>query len=296
MRRCFGFFLLLFSSWTFAQECTRYMIVDVFDEKTTRGVDNLKVTDFMAKLDGQAIPMVSATQSFNNRILVLMETTGFAEYPEIARVVRDVAKMAGEAPAGRQIAFGVFSERSVFTSAFLANPQSRAKAIDAVMAHEPSIGRQVALFDSLHEALLMFGEHQPGDTILLISDGYDNSSKKSGSDLSKELIASGVRLITAIRERSHIVGRDFKGIAREATYDLKIMTSRTGGAYRRGANEHSLEFAWSGYMIGVRMPAGLTKPKPLKLEIRDASGKPSKKAMLFHPFELAPCASSVATR
>src|SRR6267378_3089108 len=86
MRLWFDLLILLSSSWTFGQECTRYMVVDVFDRKTNHGVDALEASNFKAKLDGQAISVVSATQNFNNRIMVLVETSGTGDDAEGARL------------------------------------------------------------------------------------------------------------------------------------------------------------------------------------------------------------------
>jgi hypothetical protein len=300
MRLWFGLLILLSSSWMFGQECTRYMVVDVFDRKTSHGVDALKAANFAAKLDGQAVPVVSATQNFNNRILVLVETSGPSDEADGTRIVHEVTDQAHNAPSGKKIAFGAYSKKSAFTKGFVADKQLRAAAIDEVMTQEFSTDERFALYDALHEALLMFGDHQPGDTILLVSDGFDNNSRRSGSDLEKELIASGVRLNVVIRKAADALGRHLEaGVGGQkliARGDLRSIASLTGGMYVWGVSERALEFTWAGYLIGVQMPAGLRKAKPLVLEFRNASGKPSKDAWIAHPFEVAPCAAGIAMR
>ena len=54
--------------------------------------------------------------------------------------------------------------------------------------------RESRLWDALHQALALFGPHQPGDTILLVGDPYDDASHHTAGDIEKEFIARGTRL------------------------------------------------------------------------------------------------------
>ena len=70
---CFLALIVLSSATVFAQTCTTYVVVDPFDGKTRHGIDGLKAEDFEARMGSASLPVVSATQSFNNRVLVLVE-------------------------------------------------------------------------------------------------------------------------------------------------------------------------------------------------------------------------------
>src|SRR5258708_3063412 len=300
MRLWFGLLILMVSSRTFGQECTRYMVVDVFARKPHLSINGLSAADFTARLDGHIMPVDSARQNFNNRILVLVETSGPGDSAEAAKLVRAVVEESRYAPSGRQIAFGAYSKKSAFTRGFVTDSQQRARAIDEVMGGDFSADDRFALYDALHEALLMFGEHQSGDTIVLVSDGFDNNSKRSGDDLEKELIATGVRLNVIIRNATNDLARRllarFEGRSLKERGGIHYMSSLTGGMYRWGTTDRDVAFAWNGYLVGVQLPKELSRPKVLEFDVRDASGKPSKNAWAVHPFELAPCTAAIATR
>ncbi len=57
----------------FAQNCSTYAVVDPFDGKTSHGIDGLKAENFEAKAGSLSLPIVSATQNFNSRVLILLQ-------------------------------------------------------------------------------------------------------------------------------------------------------------------------------------------------------------------------------
>src|SRR5258708_5995512 len=194
MRHSFGFFLLLFSLCASAQQCTRYVMMNAFDEKAHQPIDGLKASDFMAKLDGRPVAIAGVTQKFNNRVLVLIEAKMQKGYPGVTGLAENVTQQARNAPDGRSIAFGAFGRHALLTDGFLSEKSARASAIDDVMARQQPLEAKSGLYDALHEALLLFGDHQPGDTILLVSDGHDSKSTISSGEITRELLTSGVRL------------------------------------------------------------------------------------------------------
>src|SRR5579864_1121909 len=102
--------ILLIASPVLSQECTAYMVVDAFDKVTHKGIDGLNAGDFEAKLGNASLQIVSSTQSFNNRVLVLVQAAGSSEDPNILAVARRVAEMARQAPVDRLVAFGAFGD------------------------------------------------------------------------------------------------------------------------------------------------------------------------------------------
>ncbi len=209
-----------------------------------------------------------------------------------------LANLAAQAPKGRSVAFGVFAERAIFMKRFSTDSQERRSSINEVMAQSNTLGKQTALYDALHEALGLFGQHQPGDTILLISDGFDNRSKRNGGDMEKEFLAHGTRLLVMMRPRASMVpipDQQFRwapdanmGISSAGRRDLGRLSSRTGGAYT-GFSPHFFEFAWAGYMVGIAAPANLEKPKEWNLRLRGAAAKAHPDAMIYQPWELPLC-------
>jgi hypothetical protein len=294
MIRAFFFCLLTFAaSAVFAQSCTSYVLVDPFDGKTGTGMDNLKAENFDAKMGGLSLPIVSASQSFINRVLVLIEIRGVDA--QHARAL--VQGSASHTPAGRPIAYGVFAEEAFISNDFSDDPQKRSAAMDEILAQAAHLpARDTALYDSLHQAIAVFGAHRPGDTIVLMTDGQDYKSKHSPTDLTKELTANGIRLLVVVEPKAKPVGRDFAQHARESDRALRVMAASSGGAYSSNYGR-TLEFAWAGYLLGIQTPAALDKPKEWKLQIKNTKGEIDKNALVYSPWKLPPCvATTTAAR
>src|SRR5262249_43005807 len=159
-------FLLLIVDLARAQQCTTYSVVAAVDRKTGDDIDDLRPEDFEAQAGGKPITIVSATQKFDARVLILLETDSLKS-DRVSDAVELVTRLARQAPEGRRLAFGVFSRKSKFTKTFNPDMKSRAQEISEVVEEAPSLGQRVALYDALHEAIKLFGDHQPGDTVML---------------------------------------------------------------------------------------------------------------------------------
>ncbi len=252
---CFLALIALASATVFAQTCTTYVVVDPFDGKTERGIDGLKAEDFEARMGNASLPVISATQSFNNRVLVLTETSGSADNKEVMRWCASIAaKRAERQPDGQSPSEHLPKKRSSAKN-FLTDPQKRSSAIDEVLTQAARLpGKIRSLFDSLHQALAAFGPHQPGDTILLLTDGHDNKSKRNLHDMDK-----GVRCQLA-RACSWSSGRNctppgfpiLASMSGKRIYPA-VLSSSTGGAYTSFKSDRFLEFAWAGYLLGIQL-------------------------------------------
>lgn len=293
MRRLLVFALLLFSSFATGQNCTTYTVVAALDHKTLDDIENLKAEDFVARMGNVAVPVVSVTQGFNNRVLVLLETDG-TNSDRIEEVVSLATRLARQAPDGKPLAFGIFAKRSLFTKSFNTDSKMRAQEISAVMEEAPSLGKRVALYDALHNALAVFGPHQPGDTILLIGDGFDDVSDHAGSEIEKEFAAKGTRLLVELRQQpSHVTGNFLWRPPERDREILERMSMRSGGAYTL-FSAHLFAFPWRGYMVGVSIPDDSHHSHKWKLRLGEAVAQSHKRTNLYYPERLPGCASPVA--
>ena len=286
--------IMLVSSLVFGQNCTCYVVVAAYDQKTGLDLEKLKTQDFEVTLGHRSLPVVSASQEFTNRLLVLLETDGSSNNTKLSEVSDVVGRWVREIPDGRPIAFGVFAERAVFTKGFNDDQEKRRKELSAVLEEADSLGKRSALFDALHDALAMFPDHQPGDTVLLISDGFDDMSHHSPSDIEKEFAAKGVRLFFMLRRPPSRVERDTLWIPHHEREILERTTNETGGAYS-GFSPPFFRFAWAGYLLGIRVPTSIIKPSTWKLRVRrpDAGYW---KANLYYPQKLTPCGNPEAAK
>ncbi len=277
------------------QACTSYVVVSAFDHKTGDDIKNLNAGDFQAKLGKAEVDIVSATQQFDDRLLVLLQTDG-TRNEKIEDVISLATRLVRQAPEGKPIAFGVFVKRALFTKGFITDPKERGTEISGIAEEEPSLGKEVHLYNALHQALALFGPHQPGDTVLLITDGYDEGSHRSGSEVEKEFVASGTRLMVMLRRTPSHVSGNFLWTSPEPQIRLmEAISTATGGTYTM-FSARDFEFAWHGYMLGILLPEG-KKTKKLKVQLQGVAAETYRRPNLYYPERLPACGAAItATR
>jgi hypothetical protein len=291
MRGVFQLLVLIISSCALAQNCTTYTVVDAIDRKTGDDVANLNVQDFEARVGGHPLSVISVTPNYSNRLLVLLETDGNSD--RIEEVVSLATRLARQAPEGRRLAFGVFAKRSLFTKDFFSDPEERGRAINAVIEDAPTLGNKVALYDALHNALAVFGAHQPGDTVMVVADGYDDGSDKSGPDIENEYLAHNTKLLVMLRQTPSRVTGNF--MWRNPELDRVILehaTARTGGMYTM-FDAYAFGLGWRGYMLGVDVPQGGDKSHKWKLRLHWLTQKSRKRPNLYYSEQLPPCTATL---
>jgi len=289
MRLVIGLFALLLSSRGLAQECTVTVLASFYDQLTKNEIETLKTEDLEVRIDGKKLPVLNASRDFNNRLLILLETEGSSKNDKLADLVTTVTQQARQAPAGKPVAFGVFAEKATFTKGFSSEPEMRTAAINEVIEGAPPLGKRVALWDALHEALALFGPHQPGDTILLVGDPYDDSSHRSPESVEKEFVVTGTRLFMMRRMEGSRVERDFMW----QTHDLEKMvlartTEETGGLLSMYVAS-LIRFAWAGYMLEIKLPPGMSRPHKWKVAFRGDAVQTHRKTNFYYPARFPAC-------
>jgi hypothetical protein len=289
MRLVIAVFALLLSSQGLAQQCTTTVLASFYDQLTKDEIETLKPADLEIKIEGKKLPVLNASRDFNNRLLILLQTEGSAKNDKLAELVSTVTQQAREAPAGKPVAFGVFAEKATFTKGFSSEPEMRTAAINEVVESAPPLGKRVALWDALHQALALFGSHQPGDTILLVGDPYDDSSHHSPESVEKEFIANGTRLFMMRRTQGSRVERDFLW----QNHDLEKMvlarlTEETGGLLSLYVAS-LIRFAWAGYMLEIKLPPGMGRPHKWKVQFRGDAAETHRKTNFYYPARFPAC-------
>lgn len=289
MRLVIAVFALLLSSQGLAQECTTTVLASFYDQLTKDEIETLKPSDLEIKVNGKKLPVLSASRDFNNRLLILLQTEGSAKNEKLADLVSTVTQQARQASAGKPVAFGVFAEKATFTKGFSSEPEMRTAAINEVVEGAPPLGKRVALWDALHEALMLFGPHQPGDTVLLVGDPYDDASHRSPESVEKEFIANGTRLFMMRRTQGSRVERDFLW----QNHDLEKMvltrmTEETGGLLSVYVAS-LIRFAWAGYMLEIKLPPGMGRPHKWKVQFRGDAAETHRKTNFYYPARFPAC-------
>lgn len=286
--------ILAIPRFAFSQSCTSYIVVNAFDHKLHIDIETLKAEDLEAKMGGTSLEIVSMNQDYNSRLLVLLEMDG-ADTKKIQDNVDTAIRMVREAPEGRPVAFGVYADRAVFTKNFSADAKERASEISTVVEEAGSLGKRVAMFDALHQALKLFGDHQPGDTVLLIGIPYDDKSDHSVGDIEKEYMASGARLMIMQREQLSVVSRDYMRNRHEPERRLfGNVPDETGGANSSDFDPHFMGFPWRGYLVGVKRPSE-SKPRKWEMKIKSSVKKVLPHSYLYYPALLPPCSTIAAS-
>lgn len=284
-------FVLAATALVVGQDCTSYVVVNAYNHKLAFDLVTLKATDFEARMGSTPLSIVSSEQSYKTRLLVLVEVDRLGDDQKVAEVVDTVTKMARQAPDGQPVAYGVYAGKAVFTKGFFADPDERDKAISAVREEANSLGKRVALLDSLREALRLFGPHQPGDAVLLVGFPYDDKSSHGAGDVEKLFLESGTRLMTMLREPMSSNSRDFLFNTHTPEKNLFLeFPEKTGGAHSH-FDSHFFGWNWRGYLLAVKVPGNKVKSSPerWKLKFRGVAGDVFKKAELYYPQLLPSC-------
>ncbi len=283
------FFASLFAA---CQECTRYVVVAAYDNKVGADMENLRPDDFGVSAGSMPLSVVSAEQNYHNRLLVLLETDALGNNDKLRDKVDIVTRWARQVPEGEPLAFGIFGQKAIFTKGFFSASKERTAAISDVIEQEDSVGKTSALFDALHQAVELFGDHQPGDTVLLVSDDFDNASRRSPGETEREFISKGIRLFLILRQNLSRVGRDFNWSPHPEGEILVRTSKETGGAYSEFSPAF-FRFSWAGYMVGINAPSGANAKGKLKIKLKGAT-EYFRKAVLYYPDRLPACDAPTA--
>ena len=164
------------------------------------------------------------------------------------------------------------------------------KEIGAVLEEQNSLGKRVAMFDALHQALKLFGEHQPGDTVLLVSIPYDDRSDHSVADIEREYMRTGTRLMIMQREPVSVVSRDYLYNRHPSERRLfGEVPDETGGANSSDFDPHFMGFPWRGYLVGIKHPDDAGKPHKWEMKLSHSIKKVLPHSYLYYPALLPPC-------
>jgi len=273
------------------QTCTAYVVIPAFDKVTHDPIENLQAQDFEARMGHAQLPILSADHNFTNRLLVLLEVDQAGDKLKVGEMVDLITRMTRNIPEGKPVAFGIYATKSEFTTGFQADPTERSREINDVIERRSAMGNRVGLYDAMHAALALFSHPQAGDTVLLIGDPVDDHSHYSPSDLIGEYTRRGIRVTIMPRQPINHVERDY--ITNSHTMEKAFfdhISTMTGGFYT-DFKARWFQSPWQGYLLAIKLPDGLSKPKSWNLRVR-RSVELAHKANVFYPAKLGPCAGS----
>jgi hypothetical protein len=282
--------LLAACSTMMAQECTRTLPMTVVNRLTGLPFGPFKTNQLHARAGHRSLPILSVGKLTAGRVLVLVDDSGSMGYA--STLMKHLGPtLVRDNPTGSQLAFGFFHGQIVISPRFTTDDHEVDKVIEQHDLVRTPLGG-TRLFDAIHEGLQLFGQARFGDTMLVITDGIDSTSKIRKDTLESELKVSGVRVFS-------IALSEYEGHQDERDWLAKIANT-SGGAvytiYTAGANFADAEWRkrtydallvlWEetvlrGLTITVRAPAE-TKKVQWRLEIGGY-------AVVHYPPFLTPC-------
>jgi len=157
------------------------------------------------KLESVHRGLTSSRRVLRLRLLLLVDASGSmngesALFSHKKTSVREIIKIIeGKLFPDRprvQLGFGIFNERIAFADEFTSDPERLPRLISDTTARlkTPGYG-STALLDALEQSLAQFGSIQPGDTVLVITDGGDNKSRVSQKQIEQQFADKGVRIL-----------------------------------------------------------------------------------------------------
>lgn len=306
-----------FAAGLAAQDCTQNLPFNAFDQKTGNTVTALRPELLQARLGGLAVRITGISPVEHRRVLVLVDKSGSmapknnlgTHQKETLEVTENtLAELLKELPHGVSVAYGFFNDKTVFTEGFFRDPKElqQAIAVTREKLQKPDQGG-TALFDALHQAILRFETPQPGDVIVLLSDGGENKSKLTEGEFEKEMRRSGVRLaLLFLNQHSTDYAEPYVGT-------IISLAEDTGGAISSldindrswtdkkdvAANREAIRKFWTeevlgGYTLQVQVPANFKKAKKWKVQLNAGTDAQLKHVTLQYPVKLEPCPVATA--
>jgi hypothetical protein len=274
----------------------------------------LQARDFKAQLGRQSVEIVSATDDTDeHRVVIVLDASGSMsdKWKPAVTLAESLLKSTPRSAFALLTFSNQIGERVGFNQG-----KGAVAAKLARLENSPPSGK-TALFDALHEALVLLTPPQLGDAIYVISDGgWDNRSRLTESKVKEELVASRVRLFAFVpmeplenrgRTPEEAGGPGFlQGLNKESGGDsifydgyLDARTTRgaavklparnpIGGVVTYAARAFGGEIS-EFYRLEIKLPALLDKPHSWKLEMAKPKGTKGRSLILIYPERLVPC-------
>lgn len=287
--------------------CRMTVPVIGIDEKTGAIIDHLSTSDFRARFKGGEIPIRAITNPpATRRIVFLLDRSGSMTSPrwdsaENPRMLanQSLSEAVSALPNTDVVAFLAFAGKSTWHSEFMTPDAAKTKLPD-ILAWNPekASGLRTPLWDNIDYALKMLNIYASGDTIIVTSDGGDNVSKLSLSQIEDKLLAAGVQVFAiTVASNSSRTPEEAAGPP-----NLEELAETTGGTFvivdkplnypdRKGysPNRASQMLSLLAHQYDLTIEIPVHRPEKWQLTLNAASA--GKQMRLLYPQVLYPCAA-----
>jgi hypothetical protein len=313
--RCIAAFLIttVLAVSAFGQSCERTLTLGVappFGLPLSHDAQ-----DYEATLGHERISVVKVQPFKKARTLILLP----ADYDHITKDKGDFDRLVGwlsgitALPGNASVAYGLYAQKMIFSDHFTSDPQELRSSLEELVknAKTGSLGANYVTYDRLVEAVGYFGQPQPGDSVILLSNyageytGDYSRPVTRYSDVVARFLQAGIRLFVIIPPFGSI-----SSIYSDTTLN---MAQGTGGYVSTVADWHRadkkreaktfysemglmLNFNGLGYLVTVAVPqdarGGGYWNLTLNAAARSRIGFSPKKKMLFAYPNLLLCGTS----
>jgi hypothetical protein len=317
MRWALSVVLLFLPACAAAQTCTQTVPISVLDQKTGLFIPSLQSGVFHAQAGKTVLPVVALNPIKTFRILVLIDASGSMgqgndpgiHFQEAIQITEEaLIQFVKEFPEV-SVQYGFFSRKTIFTNRFTAHAHELLSDIEDAKTKFGKIGfGGTAIYDAVHQAGLRFQPIQPGDSIVLLTDGVDEDSKLRDKDVKEGLRGSGIRLFTLL-----VMGPPIAPNA-EGRKELDSLADATGGAFIKinaanyswgdkkavAENIKALRLFWTeqvlnGYLLSLQLPTDSKKDHKWILTLNLPARGQLKNVVLRYPNRLPGCSVSTAS-
>jgi len=295
----------------------RKMPITVID-RSSAPVGGIAVSDFRGDLRGKQVQILSLQRDMQSRqVVILLDVSGSMLQTEKDQWMLAL-QVAGDAvanlPPEIHLAFVTFDEKIVDTIDFTKGRGAIANRIVALTKGAkaiPSKSRRTALLDSLRRVLSVVGPLHPGDVVYLITDGGDNLSRTSATEVETAFLTSQVRLFVFLLMEQSALGYPVSR-GRETPLSFRELVESTGGglvsvsaggeigrrSFHLSEDEKAgvavtlrhlydvmKQFSW----LEIGLPEAVNKPREWNLTLQHSSDATRKELRLLYPRKLLPC-------
>lgn len=318
MRRVALLLLLLPACLALAQDCTQTVPAIMVDEASRAFVPAITPDRLHAKLSSVTVPVTSLEQIQSFRVLILLDTSGSMDPSDapfthrrkaMALIDSTLDELLGELPHGAKVEYGLFDNYAVFGPEFTADREELRKSLADSRERMKHRGlRKTALYDALRDSLARFGPAQPGDSILIVTDGQDNESRLRPGKVQDEAASKGVRVFSILTQDdrpevpevdgSVAVIFDFAERTGGSIHVINVARNSWIGADQPEQERQDLHRFWNnevlaGYLLHFTLPASARKQRKWLLSVDRLPGQKTK-ILAAYPSRLNACPVATA--
>jgi len=320
MRRVLLLLLFFTGCHVLAQDCSQAIPAILVNGETREAVPAMTADRLHAKAGKMAIPNTGLEPISSFRVLILIDASGsmdpsgppFVHERKALEILnKALDELLDQLPPHVRLEYGVFNNSADFGPEFTADAQQLRKSlVDSTERMKVHRIKSTALYDAVKEGLERFDSPQPGDSILMLTDGADNTSRAKPQQIQEEAARKGVRLFTVLLVGRGTISSPTEGLP-QTMFDF---AERTGGSVhvidvsksswtdtkeRDKAKQEFRRFfsneVLTGYLVHLKIPADSAKERKWVLAVDRLPGQKTR-TMLSYPSRLNSCSLESAVR